>query len=59
MHRHLSVDEIRKILSPNKDDTMKQGVMPIFDCPPMQYNEVPDEEKGWIFFAKSVIGSFR
>jgi hypothetical protein len=57
MQRHLSVDEIRKMLVPNIKSEMKNGKMPKFDCPPPQYDEVPDNEKGWNFFTKVVIGS--
>ena len=36
----------------NKNDTMKKGGMPIFDCPPINFNAENDEEKGWTIFAK-------
>lgn len=59
MHRHISVDEIRKILAPNIKGEMKEGKMPKFDCPPPVYDEVPDEEKGWPLLSEAVIGVSR
>jgi hypothetical protein len=59
MQKHLSVDKIREILSNNRQDEMRNGVMPVFDCPPPHFEEVSEGEKGWTFFAKAVIGSFR
>jgi len=50
-----SPQEIHNILKLNDNSDLKEWILPRFDCPPTDYESMPDEDKGWIAIAKGIV----
>ena len=50
-----SKERIQEIIKSNNNFELWTGKLPSFDCPPPNYEDMPEFDKGWIAIAKSVV----
>ena len=53
--RWLSKEKVKEIMKLSNNSDLKEGKLPNFDCPPPNFEDMPDFDKGWIAIAKSVV----
>jgi hypothetical protein len=51
----ISHERVTGILKSNQNKNLIDSKLPRFDCPPPNYEEMPEYDKGWIAIAKAVV----